>query len=59
MADETLRLYLPLPEEMVVIEIPRINPPRRFQMYEAEQLPFPPPYDASGCGILPWPPEKD
>ena len=52
MEDQSVRLFLPLPEEVVILEVPRIEPTTRMRMYDAGQLPFPPAYDPSGQGIV-------
>ena len=48
-----VRLYLELPGELVVMEVPRVASERRFKALDAAQLPFPPSYDSSGNGIHP------
>lgn len=52
MEDQRVRLFVPLPEEAVVLEVPRIEPTARLWMYDAVQLPFPPAYDPSGQDIV-------
>lgn len=52
MEDQTVRLFLPLPEEVVILEVPRIEQTAPLRTYEATQLPFPPAYDPSGQGIV-------
>ena len=52
MEDQRVRLFLPLLDEVVVLEVPRVEPTARLKMYDAVQLPFPPAYDPSGQGIV-------
>lgn len=51
--DKTVRLYLPLPEELVILEVPQLP----LRPCEALQLPFPPPYDPTGQPIRLWEPQ--
>ena len=48
---QSVRLFLELPGELVVMEVPNIKAQRRFVALDAVQLPFPPPYDSSVKGI--------
>lgn len=53
MESQSVRLFLELPGELVVMEVPKVEAESRFQALDAVQLPFPPPYDSSGKGVAP------
>lgn len=49
---KTVRVFVPLPGELVVLEVPRIETAHaRPRILEATQLPFPPTYDPTGQTI--------
>ncbi len=50
---QSVKVFLELPGELVVMEVPKVEAQRRFVALDAVQLPFPPPYDSSGKGIAP------
>jgi len=50
---QSVRVFLELPRELVVMEVPKVEAQRRFLALDAVQLPFPPPYDPSGEGVAP------
>lgn len=54
-----IRVILPLPDELVILEVPRIEARPRITPLEATQLPFPPAYDPSGQSIKTWPNPED
>lgn len=58
-APNFVRVFLPLPGELVVLEVPRIEARPRIAPLEATQLPFPPAYDPSGQSIKAWPSPED
>ena len=41
-----MKLFLQLPGQLVVMEVPKVESQRRFLPIDAVQLPFPPPCDA-------------
>lgn len=51
MESQSVRVFLELPGELVVMEVPKVEAQRRFVALNAVQLPFPPPYDSSGKGV--------
>lgn len=51
MESQSVRVFLELPGELVVMEVPKVEAQRRFVALDAVQLPFPPPYDSSGKGL--------
>ena len=42
---QSVRVFLELPGELVVMEVPKVEAQRRFLALDAVQSPFPPPYD--------------
>lgn len=54
--EKTVRVFLPLPDELVILEVPELA--RAPRQYDAVQLPFPPPYDPSGQPIKLWTSEE-
>ena len=51
MESQSVKVFLELPGELVVMEVPKVEAKRRFVAFDAVQLPFPPPYDSSGKGV--------
>lgn len=51
MESQSVRVFLELPGELVVMEVPKVEAQRRFLALDAVQMPFPPPYDSSGRGV--------
>lgn len=48
---QPVRLFLELPGELVVMEVPKVRAKRRFLPFDVVQLPFPPTHDSSAKGI--------
>lgn len=55
---KTVRVFVPLPDELVVLEVPMIETHPKPYTLEATQLPFPPTYDPTGQPIQVWPPKN-
>jgi|GEM_PF-2546209 len=51
MEHQTVKLFLELPGELVVMQVPKVKAERLTVSLDAVQLPLPPPYDPSGKGI--------
>lgn len=51
---QSVRVFLELPGELVVMEVPKVEAQRRFLALDAVQSPFPPPYDRVAPSSSPY-----
>jgi hypothetical protein len=54
MESQSVRVFLELPGELVVMEVPKVEAQRRFLALDAVQSPFPPPYDRVAPSSSPY-----